>query len=139
MTNDLSHADIKRFWENMLRRHPEERRDGRATQEGTRWHELDDFDLKISLTVGSTGVRVFIRGEASANADLIRKRLAAKQAELEAELCVPMASPEHGRFFIDSLAIDLLVEANWNEAADWLFERGQTYEAALNEHLRKSR
>jgi hypothetical protein len=136
---ELDHPQILRFWTNMLKRHRKERLDGPANQEGTRWHKLEDYGLNISLTVGSTGVRAFVRGEASVNPKSVEKKLAPFQAELEGRLGVPLHSDEPGRFFIDRLAIDLNDEANWNEAGDWLFERGQTYEAALHDHLKRRR
>ena len=129
------HLDLKAFWTHMLKRHPKERGDGRPTAEGTRWHVLDEFDLRISLTAGSTGVRIFIRGDADAKASWIAKKLVGRQSDLEAALGVPMPSDEHGRFFIDRLDIDLNDAANWNAAADWLFARAEAYEAALNENL----
>jgi len=126
--------DIRRFWEHMLQRHPKERGDGRPTAEATRWHELDEFDLKISLTLGAHMVRAFIRGEAEANPEPIRKKLEPFRSELEAKLHVPMRSEERGRFFIDRLDIDLGDENNWDAASDWLFERSDL-RSRLREHL----
>ncbi len=139
MTDDLTGDNTKAFWKNMIDRHPAERGDGAPTGEGTRWHQLDDLGLIISLTVGETGARAFIRGPASAKPSTVAKRLAPAQQAVETALGVAMPSTEHGLFFVDRLAIDLRRRENWDAAADWLFERAQTYEAALNDNLRKSR
>ena len=134
---EVLEPDVKRFWQHMLKRHPQEGRDGRATAEGTRWHRLDDYGLNISLTMGSHKVRVFIRGDEDAKAAMIQKKLEPAQRQLEDRLNVSMRSEEYGRFFIDELTIDLRDERNWDAAVDWLWARGQTYEAALDEHLKR--
>jgi hypothetical protein len=145
MPDELTPASIKRFWEHMIRRHPAERGDGPPVQQNSRWHTLDDLGLNISLTVGDTGARVFIRAgettkaESSKKASLTGKRLASRQAELENALGVPMETAETGYFFADRLELDLRDETNWDSAADWLFDRSQLYETALRDNLRKSR
>ena len=134
-----ANVDVRLFWQHMLARHPKERGDGRATAEATRWHVLDEFDLIVSLTLGTHMVRVFIRGEADGNEEVIQKKLEPYETELTTTLGVPMKSDEYGRFFINRLDVDLSDETKWDEATDWLFERAEAYESALNEFLPRRR
>ena len=89
------------------------------------------LNLVVSLTTGIDFNRVFVRGDRGAKASEVRKRLGAKEEELRAAFGVPLAGAEKDRFFSDRLDIDMMNEANWDRASDWLWERSQAYEAAL--------
>ncbi len=137
--NDLSTTTILRFWKHMMARYPDEWRDGKPKPEGMRWHELDEIDLVVSLTTGIDFIRVFVRGPRSAKAANVRKKLVMKEENLVADLGCPLSGSERDRFFSSRLDLDMTNEANWDRAADWLWERSQTYEAILRAAFPRSR
>ena len=129
--NDLPTKDIKRFWQHMIRRHDGERVYCPLMPQGMRWHPVDGRDLNVVITVGIDFIRVFVRGEESANPSQVAKKLDSIMEAVSATVGVPMRTGEKDRFFSKRLLIDMNNEDNWDEAADWLWDQSQQYEKAL--------
>jgi hypothetical protein len=129
--NDLPTTTIRKFWKHLISRHSEELRHGLAKPEGVRWHYLDGLPIVISLTTGIDFVRIFVRGEENADHTTVMKILSPRADEMQTALGAPLSGGEKGRFFSRRFEVDMMNEANWDKAADWLWDRSSDYEAAL--------
>jgi hypothetical protein len=117
----------QRFWQEFAERHPRPPLAWGNTY--ARWREVPGTELVVSYNIARRGVGVFVRGQRGIPVAETAAQLA--RFSLEVRLGCDLGNPNFA--FLSWVRLDMLEEANWPQAHDWLFEAGNRYAAALAE------
>lgn len=123
----------KRFWSHYLARHPEEEKYGPVFATSSRWRELADLGVVISLYLSRNEVGIFMRGPVGTERTELAEQLEPVADQLSERLKVPMGDPARSQLFADRLPCDPHKESDWDKLVDWLFSRSSEYEEVIRD------
>jgi hypothetical protein len=117
----------KAFWAHMAARQPAS--GFKFGSMSSQWLEIPGRDMVVSAWISQDSVGVFVRGGRGRDGAAVAPLLEPDAARLEPLLGAPFGAGTYP--FNKVRNIDLTLEANWNEAADWLVTEAQRYAAVL--------
>ena len=120
----------KKFWTYYLEKYPEEGQYGPANGSSNRWRPVIEADLVVSSYISKGSVGLFVRGHRGVDQKEIWNQIEPFTEELIRKTGGSITSDGS---FHDFWPIDTSNESNWDEMADWLYQKSRTYENALSE------
>ena len=96
----------------------------------SRWRDLEDLDLVLSLYVSTNSVGLFIRGPRGMPSDVLADRLRPYLEEMHQSLGVAMDAEERN-FWGVYLRGDPNTAETRGPMVDWLMEQAEQYEREL--------
>lgn len=124
----------KAFWTHYTNRFPHELEHESVKGVSSRWRPLASLDLAISMYVAKDSVGLSVRGpEKNANGQDVVDNLMPYADQLSQRLGVSWRKSEQSYFFASHYSATTANVESWDELADWLHCKADTYEAALAE------
>lgn len=120
----------KKFWNYYLGKYPEEGQYGPANGSSNRWRPVIGAELVVSSYISKGSVGLFVRGLRGVDQKEVWNQIEPFTEELIRKTGGSVTSDGS---FHDFWPIDTSNESNWDEMADWLYEKSRTYENALSE------
>ena len=120
----------KKFWTYYLEKYPEEGQYGPANGSSNRWRPVIEAELVVSSYISKTSVGLFVRGHRGVDQKEVWNQIEPFTEELIRKTGGSITSDGS---FHDFWRIDTSNESNWDEMADWLYQKSRTYENALSE------
>ena len=120
----------KKFWTYYLEKYPEEGQYGPANGSSNRWRPIIEAELVVSSYISKGSVGLFVRGLRGADQKEVWNQIEPFTEELIRKTGGSITSDGS---FHDFWRIDTSNESNWDEMADWLYQKSRTYENALSE------
>ena len=120
----------KKFWTYYLEKYPEEGQYGPANGSGNRWRPVIEAELVVSSYISKGSVGLFVRGLRGVDQKEVWNQIEPFTEELIRKTGGSITSDGS---FHDFWRIDTSNESNWDEMADWLYQKSRTYENALSE------
>ena len=120
----------KKFWTYYLEKYPEEGQYGPANGSSNRWRPVIEADLVVSSYISKRSVGLFVRGHRGVDQKEVWNQIEPFTEELIRKTGGSITSDGS---FHDFWRIDTSNESNWDEMADWLYQKSRTYENALSE------
>ena len=120
----------KKFWTYYLEKYPEEGQYGPANGSSNRWRPVIEAELVVSSYISKGSVGLFVRGHRGVDQKEVWNQIEPFTEEL---ICKTGGSITSDGSFHDFWRIDTSNESNWDEMADWLYQKSRTYENALSE------
>ena len=120
----------KKFWTYYLEKYPEEGQYGPANGSSNRWRPVIEADLVVSSYISKGSVGLFVRGHRGVDQKEVWNQIEPFTEELIRKTGGSITSDGS---FHDFWRIDTSNESNWDEMADWLYQKSRTYENALSE------
>ena len=120
----------KKFWTYYLEKYPEEGQYGPANGSSNRWRPVIEAELVVSSYISKRSVGLFVRGLRGVDQKEVWNQIEPFTEELIRKTGGSITSDGS---FHDFWRIDTSNESNWNEMADWLYQKSRTYENALSE------
>lgn len=119
------------FWAFFAERSPDLNARTQRGNESTRWLPVGHVPLVLAHYFGMRSVGVFVRGERGLKSWRIREYLFPHREFLAATLGRENLRLGENLLLGHSLRVDMLDEANWPRAVDWLVAQSAIYERAL--------
>ena len=120
----------KKFWTYYLEKYPEEGQYGPANGSSNRWRPVIESELVVSSYSSKGSVGLFVRGHRGVDQKEVWNQIEPFTEELIRKTGGAITSDGS---FHDFWPIDTSNESNWDEMADWLYQKSRTYENALSE------
>ena len=120
----------KKFWTYYLEKYPEEGQYGPANGSSNRWRPVIEAELVVSSYISKRSVGLFVRGHRGVDQKEVWNQIEPFTEELIRKTGGSITSDGS---FHDFWRIDTSNESNWDEMADWLYQKSRTYENALSE------
>jgi len=120
----------KKFWTYYLEKYPEEGQYGPANGSSNRWRPVIGAELVVSSYISKGSVGLFVRGLRGVDQKEVWNQIEPFTEELIRKTGGSITSDGS---FHDFWRIDTSNESNWDEMADWLYQKSRTYENALSE------
>ena len=120
----------KKFWTYYLEKYPEEGQYGPANGSSNRWRPVIEAELVVSSYISKRNVGLFVRGLRGVDQKEVWNQIEPFTEELIRKTGGSITSDGS---FHDFWRIDTSNESNWDEMADWLYQKSRTYENALSE------
>ena len=120
----------KKFWTYYLEKYPEEGQYGPANGSSNRWRPVIEAELVVSSYISKRSVGLFVRGHRGVDQKEVWDQIEPFTEELIRKTGGSITSDGS---FHDFWRIDTSNESNWDEMADWLYQKSRTYENALSE------
>ena len=120
----------KKFWTYYLEKYPEEGQYGPANGSSNRWRPVIEAELVVSSYISKGSVGLFVRGLRGVDQKEVWNQIEPFTEELIRKTGGSITSDGS---FHDFWRIDTSNESNWDEMADWLYQKSRTYENALSE------
>ena len=120
----------KKFWTYYLEKYPEEGQYGPANGRSNRWRPVIEAELVVSSYISKGSVGLFVRGHRGVDQKEVWNQIEPFTEELIRKTGGSITSDGS---FHDFWRIDTSNESNWDEMADWLYQKSRTYENALSE------
>ena len=120
----------KKFWTYYLEKYPEEGQYGPANRSSNRWRPVIEAELVVSSYISKGSVGLFVRGLRGVDQKEVWNQIEPFTEELIRKTGGSITSDGS---FHDFWPIDTSNESNWDEMADWLYQKSRTYENALSE------
>ena len=120
----------KKFWTYYLEKYPEEGQYGPANGSSNRWRPVIGAELVVSSYISKGSVGLFVRGLRGVDQKEVWNQIEPFTEELIRKTGGSITSDGS---FHDFWPIDTSNESNWDEMADWLYQKSRTYENALSE------
>ena len=120
----------KKFWTYYLEKNPEEGQYGPANGSSNRWRPVIEAELVVSSYISKRSVGLFVRGHRGVDQKEVWNQIEPFTEELIRKTGGSITSDGS---FHDFWRIDTSNESNWDEMADWLYQKSRTYENALSE------
>ena len=120
----------KKFWTYYLEKYPEEGQYGPANRSSNRWRPVIEAELVVSSYISKGSVGLFVRGLRGVDQKEVWNQIEPFTEELIRKTGGSVTSDGS---FHDFWPIDTSNESNWDEMADWLYQKSRTYENALSE------
>mgnify|MGYP001255703168 CR=1 FL=1 len=120
----------KKFWTYYLEKYPEEGQYGPANGSSNRWRPIIEAELVVSSYISKGSVGLFVRGLRGVDQKEVWNQIEPFTEELIRKTGGSITSDGS---FHDFWRIDTSNESNWDEMADWLYQKSRTYENALSE------
>lgn len=120
----------KKFWTYYLEKYPEEGQYGPANGSSNRWRPVIEAELVVSSYISKRSVGLFVRGLRGVDQKEVWNQIEPFTEELIRKTGGSITSDGS---FHDFWRIDTSNESNWDEMADWLYQKSRTYENALSE------
>ena len=120
----------KKFWTYYLEKYPEEGQYGPANGSSNRWRPVIEAELVVSSYISKGSVGLFVRGHRGVDQKEVWNQIEPFTEELIRKTGGSITSDGS---FHDFWRIDTSNESNWDEMADWLYQKSRTYENALSE------
>ena len=120
----------QKFWTHYLEKYPEEGQYGPANGSSNRWRPVIEADLVVSSYISKRSVGLFVRGHRGVDQKEVWNQIEPFTEELIRNTGGSITSDGS---FHDFWPIDTSNESNWDEMADWLYQKSRTYENALSE------
>ena len=120
----------KKFWTYYLEKYPEEGQYGPANGSSNRWRPVIEAELVVSSYISKGSVGLFVRGLRGVDQKEVWNQIEPFTEELIRKTGGSITSDGS---FHDFWPIDTSNESNWDEMADWLYQKSRTYENALSE------
>ena len=120
----------KKFWTYYLGKYPEEGQYGPANRSSNRWRPVIEAELVVSSYISKGSVGLFVRGLRGVDQKEVWNQIEPFADELIRKTGGSITSDGS---FHDFWRIDTSNESNWDEMADWLYQKSRTYENALSE------
>ena len=120
----------KKFWTYYLEKYPEEGQYGPANGSSNRWRPVIEAELVVSSYISKGSVGLFVRGHRGVDQKEVWNQIEPFTEELIRKTGGSITSDGS---FHDFWPIDTSNESNWDEMADWLYQKSRTYENALSE------
>ena len=120
----------KKFWTYYLEKYPEEGQYGPANRSSNRWRPVIEAELVVSSYISKRSVGLFVRGLRGVDQKEVWNQIEPFTEELIRKTGGSIMSDGS---FHDFWSIDTSNESNWDEMADWLYQKSRTYENALSE------
>ena len=120
----------KKFWTYYLEKYPEEGQYGPANRSSNRWRPVIGAELVVSSYISKRSVGLFVRGRRGVDQKEVWNQIEPFTEELIRKTGGSITSDGS---FHDFWPIDTSNESNWDEMADWLYQKSRTYEDALSE------
>ena len=120
----------KKFWTYYLEKYPEEGQYGPANGSSNRWRPVIEAELVVSSYISKGSVGLFVRGHRGVDQKEVWDQIEPFTEELIRKTGGSITSDGS---FHDFWRIDTSNESNWDEMADWLYQKSRTYENALSE------
>ena len=120
----------KKFWTYYLEKYPEEGQYGPANGSSNRWRPVIEAELVVSSYISKRSVGLFVRGLRGVDQKEVWNQIEPFTEELIRKTGGAITSDGS---FHDFWRIDTSNESNWDEMADWLYQKSRTYENALSE------
>jgi len=120
----------KKFWTYYLEKYPEEEQYGPANGSSNRWRPVIEAELVVSSYISKRSVGLFVRGLRGVDQKEVWNQIEPFTEELIRKTGGAITSDGS---IHDFWRIDTSNESNWNEMADWLYQKSRTYENALSE------
>jgi hypothetical protein len=120
----------RKFWARYLEKYPEEAQYGPANGSSNRWLPVIETDLVVSSYISKRSVGLFVRGHRGVDQKEVWNQIEPFMEELIRKtggFITPDGSIH------EFWRIDTSNESNWDEMADWLYQKSRTYENALSE------
>ncbi|HIM11508.1 TPA: hypothetical protein EYM26_11965 [Candidatus Poribacteria bacterium] len=119
----------KKFWTYYLEKYPEEGQYGPANGSSNRWRPVIEAELVVSSYISKGSVGLFVRGLRGVDQKEVWNQIEPFTEELIRKTGGSITSDGS---FHDFWRIDTSNESNWDEMADWLYQKSRTYENALS-------
>lgn len=125
----------KAFWQDYMRRHPEDAELGfKETGSTNLWLPVDTpMPLVISVYRAKHAVGMFLRGPSGADPEDMKQTLAPCAEALQARLGAPMGGGPYGHFFGLERRSPREDAAAWPEAIAWIHDTVRSYRSAILE------
>jgi len=120
----------KKFWTYYLEKYPEEGQYGPANGSSNRWRPVIEAELVVSSYISKRSVGLFVRGLRGVDQKEVWNQIEPFTEELIRKTGGSITSDGSVH---DFWRIDTSNESNWDEMADWLYQKSRTYENALSE------
>ena len=120
----------KKFWTYYLEKYPEEGQYGPANGSSNRWRPVIEAELVVSSYISKGSVGLFVRGLRGVDQKEVWNQIEPFTEELIRKTGGSITSDGS---FHDFWRIDTSNESNWDEMADWIYQKSRTYENALSE------
>ena len=120
----------KKFWTYYLEKYPEEGQYGPANGSSNRWRPIIEAELVVSSYISKGSVGLFVRGLRGVDQKEVWNQIEPFTEELIRKTGGSITSDGS---FHDFWRIDTSNESNWDEMADWIYQKSRTYENALSE------
>ena len=120
----------RKFWTCYLEKYPEEVQYGSANGSSNRWRTVTEADLVVSSYMAKRSVGLFVRGHTGVDQKEVNNQIEPFMEQLIRKTGGEIAPDGSiGEF----LRIDTSNESNWDEMADWLYQKSWIYGNALSE------
>ena len=120
----------KKFWSRYLEKYPDEVHYGPANANSNRWRTVTESDLIVSSYIAKRSVGLFVRGHRGVDRKEVGDQLEPFMEELIRKTEGRISSDGSiGSFW----RIDTSNESNWEDMADWLYQKSLIYATALSE------
>lgn len=121
------------FWEHYINRYPKIAFDAMSGVNSNRWREVASLGVVISSYVAKSGVGVFVRSKSSSAdaAAAVYQTLLPFAEELGQQLDAQLGNPDGKYFFSTEYKANTSDRSRWDELVNWLYEKTETYENAL--------
>ena len=120
----------KKFWTYYLEKYPEEGQYGPANGSSNRWRPVIEAELVVSSYISKRSVGLFVRGHRGVDQKEVWNQIEPFTEELIRKTGGSITSDGS---FHDFWRIDTSNESNWDEMADWLYQKSWIYGNALSE------
>jgi len=120
----------KKFWTYYLEKYPEEGQYGPANGSSNRWRPVIEAELVVSSYISKRSVGLFVRGLRGVDQKEVWNQIEPFTEELIRKTGGSITSDGSVH---DFWRIDTSNDSNWDEMADWLYQKSRTYENALSE------
>ena len=120
----------RKFWTCYLEKYPEEGQYGPANGRSNRWRPVIEAEVVVSRYISKGSVGLFVRGHRGVDQKEVWNQIEPFTEEL---IRTTVGSITSDGSFHDFWRIDTSNESNWDEMADWLYQKSRTYENALSE------
>jgi len=120
----------RKFWTSYLEKYPEELHYGPANANSNRWRTVIEADVIVSTYIAKRSVGLFVRGHRGVDQKEVNNQLEPFMEELIRKTGGRISSDGSiGSFWV----VDTANESNWDEMAEWLYQKSSTYSKALSE------
>lgn len=124
----------KDFWTHYVTLFSDELTQEAATGNSSRWRQLEDLQLAISLYLGKNEVGLFVRGpQKNDNGKDLVEKLLPYSKQLSDRLGVVWQQNSNGYCLQKSYKADTSQRDRWDELCSWLHKEADIYEATIRE------
>ncbi len=127
----------KDFWTRYVTLFPNELTHEAANATSSRWRQLEDLQLAISLYLGKDEVGLFVRGpQRNANGKDVVEKLLPYSEQLSDRLGVVWQRHSNSYFWVKNYKADTSQRDRWDELCNWLHKEADIYEATIRDVIK---